>query len=98
MDGVGCRWALAPSALRFEDGADFTIDAGRILGGGANQVGPLLVVAIELGLSEKIRSLENGFDRIAQIVGERSQVRSHVFRYFLFRFAHDGFANRLNLL
>lgn len=62
-----------PSAQRAEDLADFAVDACRVLGSLVNKVEPLLVGLFQLCLGEKIRSLHNGFDGIAEIMRQAAQ-------------------------
>ena len=54
---------------------DFAIDTRGILRRLIDQLDPAAAVGIEFGMSEQIARLQNGFERIAQIVRERPQLQ-----------------------
>jgi hypothetical protein len=60
-------------SLRIQDRIDLAINACCIAGCGVDGLGPLLVLAVELGLLQKIGSLEDGIERIAQVVDKNAE-------------------------
>jgi hypothetical protein len=59
--------------LRVPNRIDLAIDAGRIAGCGVDGLSPLLVFAVEPGLLQKIGSLEDRIERIAQVVDKNAK-------------------------
>src|SRR3954452_9275293 len=53
--------------------ANFAVDARCILRGDIDQVRPALAGLVEFGLSQQVGSLQNGFERVAQIVRQSAQ-------------------------
>src|SRR5271157_1198532 len=61
------------SAIGAQNFPDFAIDSHSVLGRFVDQVEPLAVIVVELRLSQKIRSLHDGFEGITEIVCQGTQ-------------------------
>ena len=57
-------------ALVSKDVADFAIYAGSVASGVVDQFDPPLIIVVQSGLAEQVRGLHDGFDRVAEIVGQ----------------------------
>jgi len=57
-----------------------TVQAGCIVGGGVDELGPFPAVLVQFRLSQKVGRLQDGFERVAQIVRQTAKVTVDVVR------------------
>src|ERR1022692_628335 len=73
LAGRNSAWWNRPSILRTQYLANLAIDSGRVLRCFIDQVEPPFVVLVEFRLGQKIGSLHDGFDVIAEVVGQDAE-------------------------
>ena len=64
--------------LRFQNSPDFAIHPGRVLDGSFDEACPFAGIGVHLQPAEKVGSLQNGFERVAQIVSQGTKLAGDV--------------------
>jgi hypothetical protein len=66
------------AGLRSQDFTDTAIDPRGVLGRTLDHSDPLLSVRVQLPLVYEIRSLDDGFNRIAQVMRQLAELGDHI--------------------
>jgi hypothetical protein len=80
--------SLRVLALGAEDLSKLAINRDRFLGGLVHHFHPAPGICGEFGLRHEIGGLQNGFEGITEIVGQRAQLAGNFLRDLIFR-SHD---------